>query len=365
MAGMPPSPNKHEEIKVVSGTPADIIARGGDITALGDAMFDAADVLQDIKERALEDGTQKGKAIEALRDSIGDSYETLREAAGLYRPVGRVITQYGEDLQLVRNRMDSCVDTCDRKWTRYVSLPGEKDPNPLVPVEEGSPEDLDNQAKQDAYDEWVKAAEAWEDEYDRWDEAFDDAVRDIGNEMSGEIKDGWWENWGSDFFEALNTILNIAGLVLFVACLVVSGPLLAVLTVIAVVVAVASLVVVAVRFAHDEASGLDLALAIVGVIPFGKAAKVLAPADEVVDAGVTATRSTRVADGMLRAMHGQRLDELTTLMRGMESLDMGRQLAISQLMIGSQLQHLGGAYQGIETIVKAPKDVPDLVDYLN
>lgn len=70
----------------VEGSPDDISKRGTEIKELGDKMLECASVLDDIKNNALDYGGQEGKAIDKLRESIGDSYTTLKEAGDLYQP---------------------------------------------------------------------------------------------------------------------------------------------------------------------------------------------------------------------------------------------------------------------------------------
>lgn len=346
-------------IRKVAGDPCGIIKRGDAITKLGQQMKDSAEVLRTIKDNSLGDNGQRGKAIDALRDSIGDSHERLQEAGELYSPVGPVITAYGDALFILQPKIEDVVEECRKLWNKYESLPGSVEPRGiggLTGPEEGSPE-AQAQAKEDAdkkaaYDTWEAEAESFDIYYEDWEGAFDDAVAGIGHEMSGKIKDGWWDNWGSDLFEVLNTILSVAGLIVGIICLFTGGWILLL------VIGIAALVVTGVRYAHNEASGLDLALAIVGVVPFGKIASVLAPVDELVDAGRVATRSGPLANNLMRLTSGGSADDLVRLMRGMEGLDMGRQLLVSQLFMAHKVQHVGTLMQWGGTITGAPEDMP-------
>ena len=118
---------KGREIELVEGNPGDIISRGEKIESLGTQMLDSADTLERIKNEAVSDGSQKGKAIEKLKDSIGDSYETLREAGELYEPVGPVITAYGTALEGCKPTINNAVEDCESKWATYDSLPGDRE----------------------------------------------------------------------------------------------------------------------------------------------------------------------------------------------------------------------------------------------
>lgn len=358
---MDSSPRGHR-IRKVAGNPSGIIERGRAITTLGEQMLESAEVLQRIKDNSLGDNGQRGKAIEALRESIGESHEKLKEAGDLYSPVGPVITAYGDALFELKPTISTIVDDCEDLWTHFQSLPGSNEPpafgDSVTGPEAGSPEAVqqaaDDADKRAAYDAWEERAEDFDVYYEDWEDAFDTAVDGIGNEMSGKIKDGWWDNWGSDLFEVLNTVLSIAGLIIGIIAIFTGG------WVVLLIVSAAALVVTAVRYAHDEASGFELALSIVGVIPFGKIAsvlapaRILAPADEIIDAGTTATRSGPLVNNLMRLTSGSSADDFIRLMRGMEGLDLGRQLLVSQIVVGMKVGHLGNLYQWATT----PSSVP-------
>lgn len=365
MAMMSP---KNRLIEHVEGSPFDIIDRGAEITTLGEQMLNSADLLEDIKNRALDSGGQQGKAIEKLRDSIGDSYKVLREAGELYKPVGPVINDYGDALVWLQPLIEDAVEDCQRLWSHYQSLPGDRNGS----TEEGggiggigdtSAEDAEqNEAAKQAYQDWENRADDFDLYYDSWERAFDDAVTGITSEMAGEIEDGWWDNWGSDLFEVLNTVLSIAGLVVGIIAIFAGG------WVVALIIGVAALIVTAVRFAHGEASGWDLALAVVGVIPFGKFATMLGPVDEVADVAGTATRtvsgateaagSGRALNSLMRATTGQSADDLARLVRGMEDLGAGRQFLTSQMLVGSLGQHAQNVVAWTQTGMQLD-DVPE------
>ncbi len=257
---------KGRQIEYVEGSPDEIIERGNAITTLGDQMLESACVLEDIKNNALEYGSQQGKAIEKLRDSIGDSFETLRKAGELYQPVGPVITAYGLALDDVQPLIKSAVDDCEDRWSHYASLPGDKDDSHTADDggflglgDTDEEEAADNQAKQAAYDAWVERAEDFDRHYDTWEDAFDTAVEQIGDEMAGSIKDSFWST--------LTDFLEIAALVVGIAALIIGGPIAAA---IALAVGAALLITTIMSYANGERGKWDIALAAVGVVPFGK-----------------------------------------------------------------------------------------------
>ncbi|WP_110589959.1 hypothetical protein [Microbacterium suaedae] len=258
-------------IDYVTGNPAAITSRGEAISTLGQQMLDSATVLEKIATRSTD---QQGQAIDKLIETIDDAYRQLKEAGELYKPVGPVLVAYGETLSEVQPRIRSHVDNCETLWTSCASLPGEVEPRGtggLFQPDEGSPE-AQQQAEEDAA---KKAAfEAWEDEagrfdadYDTWEQAFDDAVSGITDEMSGKIQDGWTQT-----LAAIKTALSWAGLVLAVAGLIIGGPFIAAL---AAIVAAATLIVTAIQFYRGEASWVDLSLAVIDVLPVGKIAGII------------------------------------------------------------------------------------------
>jgi len=265
---MPLSPGRHQ-IQHVEGDASEIIARGTAIEELGGQMRDSADVLKDIKTRASD---QQGKAIDSLRESIGDSYTVLYQAADLYEPVGPVIRTYGEALEEVKPKIDGHADECETLWTTYVNTDGHIPPRgsggflqPDEDSDEAKQNAEEDAAKQKAYDAWEEEAEAFDRDYDTWERAFDTAVENIGEKMADQIKDSFWDNWG-DF---ITEFLSWASLILGIAALIIGGPIVAALAALA---ALAYLAVTVYEYSQGKKSLLDVGLAALGVLPVGKLA---------------------------------------------------------------------------------------------
>jgi hypothetical protein len=267
MVFMQASP-KGRVIEHVEGDPGTIMSRGAAMTRLGGQMLESADVLEDIATRAIEDGTQKGKAIETLRETIGESYTVLREAGELYEPVGPVIQRYGEGLEGVQPQIDHNADRCEELWQAYAALPGNLEPRGaggLFQPDEGSEEAEQNAeedaAKKAAYDAWEDQAGSYDFWYDSWERIYDNAVEGVTEEVAGSIKDGFWE-----FLDNLGEILGWAAFVVGVIALFVAGPFAA----IALALAAAYFLVTAIQWAGGRKSLLDVALAAVAIIPITK-----------------------------------------------------------------------------------------------
>lgn len=264
---------KGRVIEYVDGSPDGIIERGDKIKTLGGKMLDSADILEAISTGALEYGGQQGKAIDKLRDTIDDSYTTLRKAGELYQPVGPVIGDYGRELQSVQPLIRSAVDDCEDLWVAYQNEPGDKDGS-LVPEADGgflgigghdadSPEaqkEADkNLAALQAYNDWHQRAEDFDTHYDTWEDAFDTAVDGISDEMAGAIEDSFWST--------LTDWLEIAALVVGIAALIIGGPIAAA---VALAVGAALLIATIVSYTKGERGKWDIALAAVSILPLGK-----------------------------------------------------------------------------------------------
>lgn len=254
----------------VDGDPHTIIARGGKIRELGRMMRQSAEVLESIKTSACD---QQGQAIEELRESIGDSHATLAQAAELYEPVGPVICAYGQELSDLQPLINKRAEGCRELWTTYRSLPGSVEPRGVggwFEPDEGSDEAEqqaeEDEAKKEAHDAWKEEAKYFDNDCDTWEQAFDDAVSGISEEMSDTIEDGAWRS----FLDGLSTALGWAGLIVGVAALIIGGPILAAM---ALVIGALSLAVVIAQAVQGDKNGWDIGIAALGVLPVGKLGK--------------------------------------------------------------------------------------------
>ncbi|MCH1884137.1 hypothetical protein [Agrococcus sp. ARC_14] len=272
MTWMNPSP-KGRTIATVVGDPDAIKARGTEIENLGTMMTDSATIL-----KGLADGTDglEGKAADKLREGVGDVHGTLKEAGQLYTPTGPVVYAYGVALAVDQPAIDGHVTNCQTLWETLQALPGSVEPRDTGGWGEpdaGSPEAEEqaaqDQAAREAYEAWEAEARAFDVDYDSWEAAFDTAASDVGDALAGKIKDSFWDDLDGFVAGALK-VLAVVGLVLAVVGLIIGGPIIAAL---AAIVAVATLALTIYQYARGDASKLDLALAIVGVIPFGSLGK--------------------------------------------------------------------------------------------
>src|SRR5699024_410213 len=195
-------------IDYLEGDPEVIVARGQQISDVGEAMAESAHWLEKIKDEAAE---QQGKAIDTLRETIKDSSATLKKAADLYEPVGPVLKGYGEQLEGLQVTINELVDEC-RDLAADV---------PAVVPAEGDDDPEAEQGRQ-AHADWHDKAEMFDTAYDEWEDAFEKAANGITDEMAGTIEDSGWR----EFWDIAGKVLEVAGLIVAVLAIVIGGPML-------------------------------------------------------------------------------------------------------------------------------------------
>lgn len=269
MSGGGTSP-KNRAIEAIADDGDSIWSRGYEIERLGEMMESAADTLEGLKNGTLEGEAMVGEAVDSLKDVIGDSFEKLREAADLYKPVGPPIQEYGSAMMVIKHGLNASVDECYTKWTAYQNAPGPEVgmAPPALGPEPGTPEADDSakeaEKKQDLYDAWHEEAESFDSYYDTWEEAYEQAVRGVTDGTSGQIEDSFWDDIGP-----LLDALGYVALFLAIAAIFLTGPFAALALIL-------SAVILAGRLGQalfGNGSWADVGWAALGVIPFGAAGR--------------------------------------------------------------------------------------------
>jgi hypothetical protein len=262
----------------LEGEPGVIRSRGSQITRLGNQMENSATFLQTLADDA---SGMKGEAVEKLQEVVGETYKELGKAAELYKPVGPILVAYANDLSDFQTRIKTAVENCESAKESFDSADGYLEgqrpfwakPGPLASDEDKEKADEENDAadgaKQRKYDEYQDELKKFDSEVDSWEGVFDSAADQIEASFDGKIKDGFWDNVDGAVAVVVK-VLQVVGTIVAIAAIIIGGPIIAA---IGAVVAVATLALVAYQFIRGDASGVDLALAIVGVIPFGSAGK--------------------------------------------------------------------------------------------
>lgn len=264
-------------VEVVEGDGNAVSDRGQQIINLGAAMSDAASLLT----RLVDNGADmEGKAVDKLRELSGEVNVELGRAAELYEAVGPYVKAYGDELAAVKALMTTTVSDADTYWLQYQQKLSEWQSAQMAPVPSPTDaEDGDDSAqtahddavdtaegeKDDAYRLWKDAADDFDDQYDRWERAFDDAVTGVRTSIANGIEDSWRDDLDG-FVDFALDVLAIAGVVLAVLALVVGGPIIAL---IALTVGVLTLAGTLWQYSRGDAALWEVGLAVLAVIPFG------------------------------------------------------------------------------------------------
>ncbi|WP_430647852.1 hypothetical protein [Agromyces sp. GXS1127] len=275
---MPDSP-KGREIERLEGDAADIIERGTAIEDLGLRMQQAANTL-----RLLADGqVGQGESLDAVRDQAEEVHADLRTAGLRYSPSGTALRAYGEALADVKWRLNAAVRHCEELWETVRTRAAAVDDAGDTPADpDGSTSARDEALAQadgdlsSAGEAWREAAAKFDGHYDTWDDAYEAALTGLEGANEDGVEDGFWDDT-LPALEFIVEVLEVVGLVLFVAALIVGGPLVAILATAAALITLAATIVL---YAKGRKNGMDLGLAIVGVIPFGKLGRIFAAAGE-------------------------------------------------------------------------------------
>ena len=264
---MPDSPKGHE-IQKVEGDSDSITTRGHDIAALGLMMQQAAKTLE-----LMADGqVGKGDSLDSVKDQAKDVHGDLKKAGERYLPSGDILVKYGQALSEAQTTLDSVVAECEERWLAVKAKAGAADSadtgTPPAPGADDPVKAAETEITT-AYNHWKDEADKYDGPYETWWDAYEEAVNGLQDVNDDGVHDGFWDN-ALPFFEAMVTVLEWAGMILLVAALIIGGPLIAVL---ATIVAVLTLIGTIVLYAKGRKDGKDLAFAIIGVIPFGKFAK--------------------------------------------------------------------------------------------
>lgn len=273
-----PSTPGGNEIEQVSLSPGEVVSTANDMITIASRMKSAATTLQEL---ANSDDGQQGKAVEKLRDSVGETWEILGDAGELYYDTADAIRTYGwaiGDVGGIAEALAAAYTDADEKWASYAGADGDLHGDTTADPDDDDPnaeaDAADNKAKYDAFQAWMNAANHWDQQYDDWETAWNAAVSAIETAQEHGPKDGWSE-WFGDFLEIAYIVLTIAAIIIavvIIACtFVFTGPIFAAIAAIATtvgaIVGVATAVVSIVRFARGETDIATMLIDIVCAVP--------------------------------------------------------------------------------------------------
>jgi hypothetical protein len=277
---MPETPGGRR-VRHIDGEPTPISRHASDIEDLGDMMARAANTLE-----LFADGTiGQGESFEKIREQAKEVYEDLRVASQRYRPSGSALAAYASALSTVQSSTDWRVTGAERTW------PDVRAASWALSEAEGEQRDYDRtadddeesttprpttDAEQSAFDSAVESWESYWGAYDApvetWESAYDRAVGSLERTNENGVSDSFWDN-AMPFVEAMLVVLTVVGVLLLIAAFVFTGPLALLAGVLGVIAGVLSLMGEIAKMNAGRGDWTSVAFAALGVIPFGKLAK--------------------------------------------------------------------------------------------
>lgn len=277
---MPHTPGGRE-VRSIDGSPGAIAAHAEKIEALGQKMASAALTLE-----LFADGTVgKGESFEAIREQAKKVHADLSTAAKRYRPSGEALAAYGRSLETAQGETGWRVSGAERTWEEVraasLALGGataekrEWERNESNDVEQtgAAPSDASEQATFDAaVEDWEYYWAGFDAPTETWEAAYETACTGLEKVNEDGVSDSFWDN-SMPFVEAMLAVLLVVGILLIIVAFVVTGPLALLAGVLAAVAGVLSLLGEIAKLNAGRGDWQSVALAAVGIIPFGKLAK--------------------------------------------------------------------------------------------
>ncbi len=274
-------------VRHLDGDSGVIAAEAAQIEALGEKMARAASTLQ-----LFADGTVgRGSSFEAIREQAKEVYEDLQVASRRYRPSGAALATYATALSAAQSSSDWRVEGAQRTWpdVRDASWALSAAENDRAEFDLNEDREIEQSGtrptttrEQGAFDSAVDTWEMYWSGYDApvetWEAAYETACSSLERTNANGVTDDFWDN-SMPFIEAMLDVLFVVGIILLVVAFVVTGPLALLAGVLAAVVGVLSLIGEIAKLNAERGDWGSVALAAVGIIPFGKLAKLASLAD--------------------------------------------------------------------------------------
>ncbi|WP_193597766.1 hypothetical protein [Microbacterium sp. YJN-G] len=273
------SPNTNVELRQLAGSASQIWNRGDEWVELGGQMSETARELTAIGDSSVH----KSKGTDKLAEMASETAVDLSAAAVRYTDTGKALRIYADALEKAQNWIRANEDAVRDAETGFQTAQtaqedavGRQRSIERVMPWEDEPEqgDLDaaasdvsaaaaalGTARQHRDEMWT----AFDDTFETWSDAYDEAVDSIEKayETAGN-NDGFWE-----FVDAALDVLAVVLLVLSVIALIIGAPLTGLLAGIILALSVVVLALNALKFAFGRATLGDVALAALGLVPFG------------------------------------------------------------------------------------------------
>lgn len=271
------------EVERIVGNPSRIASRAQAIEDLGLAMHQAANTLQ-----LFADGDiGSGESLQAIRDQARETFADLKTAGERYLPSGEALADYAAALDAVQADTNILVTQAHSTWDDVVAasraLSAAQSDQEQWDFDEGHDQEPEGTrpsttAEQAAFDSAVESWESYWGGYDApvalWESAYNAAFNGLQSVNANGVTDGFWDN-AMPFIEGMLTVLTWVGIALLIAAFFITGPLAAVLAALAVVAGVLSVLGEIAKFGANRGDWLSLTMSVVGILPFGKLAKII------------------------------------------------------------------------------------------
>jgi tetratricopeptide (TPR) repeat protein len=302
------SPVGGHELRQLEGNAEKIWERGDKWVKLSNVMESTATELAAIGDSSVH----KSKGTDKLAEMAAESVDDLKKAAVRYDETGRALRKYGNALDTaktwLRNNMAD-VEAAELAYQSAIDAKADaksaQDSLERVWVWEDDPTQTELNAARDAVADAngaLDSAETKRDElwtafdqvFEKWSAAYDDAVEDIQKAMeSAKNNDGFWE-----FVDSALNVIAIVMIVLSVIALIIGAPLVGLLGMVLLGLTLLTVALTALKFAFGRATLSDLAWSLVGLLPFG-IGKILSKGAPVLSTIIRSGRGT--VTGAIRA----------------------------------------------------------------
>lgn len=298
------SPVGGHELRQLAGNAAEVWERGDAWVKLAAVMDTTATELKAIGDSSIHKSKGTDKLAEMASESAGD----LEKAAVRYDQTGRALRRYGNALDTaqswLRHNKDD-VERAERDYQAAIDAKAEavdaQESLERVWPWEDDPSQTELSAARDAVSDadgaltgaTTRRDDLWtefDQVFEAWSEAYDDAVGDIQKAMdSADNNDGFWE-----FVDSALNVIAIVLIVLSVIALIIGAPLVGLLGMVILGLTLLTVALTALKFAFGRATLSDVAWSLVGLLPFG-IGKVLSKGAPVLSTIVRSGRGTVTA----------------------------------------------------------------------
>ncbi len=268
----------------VEGDADAIEAAGQAFLAVGSAMRAAAVELGKLSREE----SYRAQSFDAIRDEAGQAEKDLEQAALRYvgeeggRGTAHALCDYAVALRRVQflageehvESIRTAHEAAQRHRSALAAAQSEVDGLGGDPTSEERTAAEDRLTETDSLSDRAESLleglwENFDSAVGDWEASYDDAVSAIGDAIDlSDIDDSWWE----DALDGVILAATIVGAIAAIAAMVVAAPFVAIAATIATIAGLIVLIAtIVMAVGGRRKDGVDIAFAVIGVIPFGRA----------------------------------------------------------------------------------------------